>query len=135
VWRWLGKARISLGSVNTRSDAPDGCSHPASREGLYASAGPRAPGGAHKGKKGLTPAAARRTMPRTYQNTAACERGTPACRRRPLRLAGLATLALRPLTRQPTGVPATLAPVPLAARDALAACPQLPRQDIEHSPG
>ena len=43
-------------------------------------------------------------MPRTHQSTAAFERGTPSCRRRPLGHEELATLALRPLNRQPAGV-------------------------------
>jgi hypothetical protein len=71
----------------------------------------------------LTPAAGRRTMPHTHQSTAAFERGTPACRRRPLRHEGLATLALRKLNRQPAGVPAALASRTLGERSHLAVCP------------
>ena len=48
------------------------------------------------------------------------ERGTSACRRRPLRHEGLATLALRKLNRQPAGVPAALASLPLGERGSLA---------------
>jgi len=48
------------------------------------------------------------------------ERGTSACWRRPLRHEGLATLALRKLNRQPAGVPAALASLPLGERGALA---------------
>ena len=59
-------------------------------------------------------------MPRTHHNPAACERGTPSCRRRPLRHEGLATLALRKLNRQSTGVPAARASLP--ARRAGVSC-------------
>src|SRR5262249_20730458 len=84
-------------------------------------------------KKGLTPAAARRTMPRTRHHPGAFKRGTPACPRRPLRHEGLATLALRKLNRQPAGVPAALASLPLGEWSYLTAQPQSPRQDAERS--
>jgi hypothetical protein len=81
-----------------------GCSHP---HGPHAGAGERRE--RKKCKIRLTHGEAGHTMPRTHHNTAAFERGTPSCRRRPLRHAGLATLALRKLNRQSTGVPAALA--------------------------
>jgi len=86
------------------------------RDFAPAHAGLYARGNAKRTKKGLTPAAASRTMPRTHHHFTACERGTPACRRRPLTPARLATLALRQLNRQPAGVPAALASSPLAER-------------------
>jgi hypothetical protein len=65
----------------------------------------------------LTPAEARRTMLPTHpQAPAACESGTPSCRRRPLGHEGLATLALRKLNRQPSGVPLSLTILPRGAR-------------------
>ena len=66
-------------------------------------------GSEQNAKKGLTPAAAACTMPRTPQHTATFERGTPSYRRRPLGHEELATLALRTLNRQPAGVPTALA--------------------------
>jgi hypothetical protein len=71
-------------------------------------------------KRRLTHGEAGHTMPRTHHNPAACERGTPSCRRRPLRHEGLATLALRKLNRQSAGVPAARASLP--ARGAGVSC-------------
>jgi hypothetical protein len=92
-----------------------GCSHP---HGPHAGAGERRE--RKKCKIRLTHGKTGHTMPRTHHNTAAFERGTPACRRRPLRHAGLATLALRKLNRQSAGVPAAL--VSLTARGAGVSC-------------
>jgi hypothetical protein len=92
-----------------------GCSHP---HGPHVGAGERRE--RKKCKRRLTHGEAGHTMPRTHHNPAACERGTPACRRRPLRHTGLATLALRKLNRQTPGVPAARASLP--ARRAGVSC-------------
>jgi hypothetical protein len=55
-------------------------------------------------------------LPTHPQAPAACESGTPSCRRRPLGHEGLATLALRKLNRQPSGVPLSLTILPRGAR-------------------
>ena len=84
-------------------------------------------------KIGLTRAQARRTIPPAHNRArAALESGTPSCRRRPLRHEGLATLALRKLNRQPSGVP-PLWPLPPREQGCLAAYPQSPRQHASRS--
>ena len=130
----LRPCRGLAGSVNGRSYAPDICGHPASREGFSPLHAEACQGGeCTTYTKGLTPAAATRTMPRTRHHTIAFERGTPACPRRPLGHAELATLALRKLNRQPAGVSAALASLPLGEWRYLTARPQSPTQDTERS--
>jgi hypothetical protein len=117
-----------------RRGAPDICGHLASREGFSPMHAEACQGGeCTTCTKGLTPAAATRTMPRTRHHTIAFERGTPACPRRPLGHAELATLALRTLNRQPAGVPAALTSRTFGKWRYLTARPQSPRQDTERS--
>jgi hypothetical protein len=72
-------------------------------------------------------------LPTHPQAPAACESGTPSCRRRPLGHEGLATLALRKLNRQPSGVPLSLTILPRGARRHCVSGPQSLRQDTERS--